>query len=346
MTSPLRKREPQRFNSGVHEGEVPAGSPQNRRFGMTSTQTPSIRPYSSAIGAEVLGVDLSRPLDDRTWAQIHRAFLDYSVLFFRDQDLAPEQHLAFSRRFGELEPYPFADGMAGYPELVEVVKLPDEVQTFGGGWHVDMSFRETPPLGAALYAIDVPSAGGDTLFANMHLAFESLSRGMQKLARSLRAVHDSHLYLSFKEAREPAYRGMKMRNDDPPAVRAHPLTRMHPESGRTSLFISPGYCGQLEGMNAPESAALLDMLERHATRHEFICRFRWPRPGRCPKGSPARRFSRIGRRARCACPHQSPCEQTQAPPASSTDSHGAPRGDSCAPGLRRLPERAPATLSP
>ena len=234
-----------------------------------------IRPWSAAIGAEVLGVDLSAPLDEGVWTQIHEAFRRHLVLFFRDQDLTPEQHLAFSRRFGALEPYPFADGMEGYPELVEVVKLPDEVNAFGSGWHVDMSFREAPPLGAALHAIDVPPAGGDTLFANMHLAFETLSPGMQRLVRSLKAVHDSHLYLSFEDAHLPAYRGMKMRNDDPAEVRAHPLTRVHPESGRTSLFISPDYCGRLEGMNAAESAALLDPLERHATRHELICRFRW-----------------------------------------------------------------------
>lgn len=235
----------------------------------------SIRPYSAAIGAEVLGVDLSAPLDDGVWTRIHEAFRRHLVLFFRDQDLTPEKHLAFSRRFGELEPYPFADGMDGYPELVEVVKLPDEVVAFGSGWHVDMSFRETPPLGAALYAIEVPPAGGDTLFANMHLALETLSPGMQRLVRRLKAVHDSHLYLSSEDARTPAYRGMKMRHDDPAEVRAHPLVRVHPESGRTSLFISPDYCGRLEGMSAAESAALLDVLERHATRHEFICRFRW-----------------------------------------------------------------------
>ena len=234
-----------------------------------------IRPYSTAIGAEVLGVDLARPLDEPTWTRIHEAFRQHLVLFFRDQRLSPEQHLAFSRRFGTLEAYPFADGMDGYPELVEVVKLPDEVHNFGSGWHVDMSFRETPPLGAALYAIDVPPAGGDTLFANLHLAFETLSPGMQRLLRRLRAVHDSHFYLTFRTTRTPVYRGMKMRRDDPAEVRVHPLVRTHPESARTSLFISPDYCGQLEGMTATESAALLDMLERHATRHEFICRFRW-----------------------------------------------------------------------
>lgn len=238
-------------------------------------QTISIRPYSSAIGAEVLGVDLAHPLDEGTWTLIHEAFRQHLVLFFRDQDLSPEQHLAFSRRFGELEPYPYADGMNEYPELVEVVKLADEVETFGGGWHVDMSFRESPPLGAALYAIDVPPAGGDTLFANMHLAFETLSPGMQGLVRRLKGVHDSHLYLTFTRTQTPAYRGMKMRNEYPAEVHVHSLTRVHPVSGRTSLFISPDYCGQLEGMSKAESTVLLDFLERHATRHEFICRFRW-----------------------------------------------------------------------
>ena len=238
-------------------------------------RTLGIRPYSSAIGAEVIGVDLAGPLDEGTWTQIHEAFRQHLVLFFRDQDLTPEQLLAFSRRFGALEPYPYADGMNGYPELVEVVKLPDEVETFGGGWHVDMSFRERPPLGAALHAIEVPPAGGDTLFANMHLAFESLSPGMQGLVRRLKGVHDSNLYLTFPRTQSPAYRGMKMHLDDPPELRVHPLTREHPASGRTSLFISPDYCGQLEGMSKAESAVLLDFLERHATRHEFICRFRW-----------------------------------------------------------------------
>ena len=231
-----------------------------------------IRPYSSAIGAEVLGVDLSRPLDERTFGEIRRAFVDYQVLFFREQHLTPERHVAFSRRFGDLEPYPYADGVDGYPELVDVVKLPDEAHTFGGGWHVDMSFREAPPLGAALYALEVPPAGGDTLFANLYLAYETLSEGMKKLLGRLGGVHFSHL----ARACNPPFQGMKMRLDvDPAQTHVHPLTRVHPESGRTSLFISPDYCEQIEGMTVAESATLLDYLERHASRHEFICRFRW-----------------------------------------------------------------------
>ena len=231
-----------------------------------------VRPWSSAIGAEVLGADLSRPLDDRRIGEIRRAFLAYQVLFFRDQHLTPEQQLAFSRRFGALEPYPYADGVDGFPDLVDVVKLPEEVHVFGGGWHVDMSFRKTPPLGAALYALEVPPAGGDTLFANLYLAYETLSEGMKKLLGRLRGVHCSHL----DRAGTPPMRGMKMRLDTrPPETRAHPLTRVHPESGRTSLFVSPDYCERIEGMTVSESTALLEYLERHASRHEFLCRFRW-----------------------------------------------------------------------
>src|SRR5262245_8383482 len=140
-----------------------------------------VRPYASGIGAEIFGVDLSRTLDEQTWADVHQAYLEHLVLFFRDQHLTPEQHLSFSRRFGQLGSYPFAQGLDGYPELIEVVKMPDEVHNFGSGWHTDMSFRAAPPVGAALYAMQVPPAGGDTMFANMCLAYQALSPGMQEM---------------------------------------------------------------------------------------------------------------------------------------------------------------------
>ena len=231
-----------------------------------------VRPYSSAIGAEILGVDLSQSLDNHTWSEIHQAFLEHLVVFFRDQHLTPEQHIAFSRRFGDLEPFPFADGIDGHPEIVEVVKLPDELHNFGSGWHTDMSFREKPPLAAALYSIEVPPAGGDTLFANMYLAYETLSDGMKDLLKRLRGVHNSHL----DSGQVYTIKGMKMHMDDHPTeVYAHPLTRVHPDTGKASLFLSPDYCEQLEDMTVEESRTILDPLERHATRHEFACRFRW-----------------------------------------------------------------------
>ena len=151
-----------------------------------------VRPLASAIGAEIHGVDLARPLDNRTWAAIHDAFHEHLVIFFRDQDITPEQHVAFSRHFGELEPYPFVNGIDGFPELIEVVKMPDEVRNFGHGWHADMSFREEPPLGAVLLGLEVPPVGGDTMFANMYLAYETLSDGMKALVERARGTHDSH----------------------------------------------------------------------------------------------------------------------------------------------------------
>lgn len=236
-----------------------------------SSNKVEIRPYSSAIGAEIVNVDLTRALNDQTWVVIYRAFLDYSVLFFRDQDLSLDQHRAFSRRFGDLEAYPYADGVDDYPEIVEVVKLPDELHNFGSGWHTDMSFQSNPPLGAVLCAREVPVAGGDTLFANMYLAYDTLSKGMQQMVGRLNAVHYSH---TRRGASEPL-KGMKMRNTFAELTTLHPLVRRHPNTGKTSLFLSPDYCTQLENMSLDESQAILAPLERHATRHEFICRFQW-----------------------------------------------------------------------
>ena len=236
-------------------------------------QTVEVRPYSTAIGAEVLGVDLSKPLDERTWSEIHDAFHRYLVIFFRDQHLTPEQHVSFSRRFGELEPYPFVHGIEGYPELIEVVKLPDEVRNFGSRWHADMTYREVPPLGAVLYGIEVPPAGGDTMFCNMYLAYEMLSNGMKELAGRVRGIHNS----GEPSGHATNYRGMSLqvKKGRRREINTHPLVRSHPVTGKTSLFISPAYCRQLEDMTMEESRPLLDYLEAHATRHEFTCRFRW-----------------------------------------------------------------------
>ncbi len=232
-----------------------------------------IRPYSTAVGAEVLGVDLSRPLDDDVWSAIHGAFLDRLVLFFRDQTLTPRQQVDFSRRFGELEEYPFVRGLDGYPELIEIVKEADEFVNFGHDWHVDMTFRERPPTGAVLYAVEVPPVGGDTLFANMYLAWEMLSDGMKAVLRQVAGVHDSGE--PSRHARN--FRGMRMREREGGERRtaAHPFVRAHPETGRESLLISPSYCRRIEGMTDEESAMILGHLGRHATQDRFTCRFRW-----------------------------------------------------------------------
>jgi taurine dioxygenase len=232
-----------------------------------------IRPASSAIGAEISGVDLAEPLDNATWSAIHDAFHQYQVLFFRDQEMTPQQHVDFSRRFGNLVPYPFVHGIEGYPELIDIVKMPNEIKNFGAGWHADMSFSETPPLGAVLYAIEVPPSGGDTMFCNMTLAYETLSVGMKAYVDAAKGVHDSH----DPKGHSQGYKGMSLweKEGAKREIRVHPMVKTHPVTGAKSLFISPDYCMEIEGAEPGESRRILDHLERHATRDEFTCRFRW-----------------------------------------------------------------------
>ncbi len=228
---------------------------------------------SSAIGAEIHGVDLTRPLDNAAWSTIHDAFHKHLVLFFRDQDLNPEQHVNFSQRFGELVPYPFVHGIDGHPELIEIVKMPDETRNFGAGWHTDMSFAEEAPLGAVLQAIEVPPTGGDTMFCNMYLAYETLSAGMKAYVEAARGVHDSH----DPRGHSQSYKGMSLQENEGAEreITAHSMVRTHPVTGCKSLFISPDYCMEIDGAETSESRRILDHLERHATRDEFTCRFRW-----------------------------------------------------------------------
>src|SRR5437588_7051521 len=150
-----------------------------------------IRPLSGAVGAEIFGVDLAQELDDDTVAAIRRAWLDHLVIFFRDQDLPPARLLAVARRFGEPIEYPFVKGIDGFPEITPVIKLENERVNFGGLWHSDTTYLEIPPMGTMLVAREVPPIGGDTLFANMYLAYETLSAGMRQLLDRLTPVHSS-----------------------------------------------------------------------------------------------------------------------------------------------------------
>ena len=232
-----------------------------------------VKPIASALGAEVFGVDLAKPLEDESWSEIRRAFHEHLVLFFRQQVLTPEQQLTFARRFGPTEPYPFINGVEGYPELVEVVKLPDEAHNWGSSWHADMTYRKNPPAGAVLYAKEVPPFGGDTLFANMYLAYETLSPGMQRLVEQIEAVHDS----SDPTEHASLYKGIAMQGSGSGSreVAHHPLVQTHPVTGRRSLYLCRPYSIQFVDMTVEETRPLLDALEAHATRPELTCRFRW-----------------------------------------------------------------------
>jgi taurine dioxygenase len=231
-------------------------------------------PIAGAIGAKISGVDLSAPLDDDTVALIRRAWLDHLVIFFHDQALPPAQFLAFARRFGQPVEYPFVKGIDGFPEITPVSKLEHEKVNFGGLWHSDTTYLDIPPMGTMLLAREVPPYGGDTLFANMHLAYETLSPGLRRLLDGLVAVNSS------AKADTTKTREDRMRDGANPAARKeyaaeHPVVRTHPETGRKALYVNGGHTTRFKDMTEEESAPLLRFLFQHQTRPEFTCRFRW-----------------------------------------------------------------------
>ncbi len=236
-----------------------------------------IRPLAGAIGAEIAGVDLAGDLDDATIAAIRRAWLDHLVVFFRDQELAPVCFLALARRFGEPVEYPFLKGLDGSPEITPVVKLEHERINFGGLWHSDTAYLASPPMGTMLLAREVPPYGGDTLFANMYLAYESLSAGLRHLLDGLVAVNSS-AKADVTKTREDRLRDTARADAHAEYVAEHPVVRTHPETGRKALYVNGGHTVRFRDMTEAESTPLLDFLFAHLSRPEFTCRFRW-QPG-------------------------------------------------------------------
>ncbi|MDE1173323.1 MAG: TauD/TfdA family dioxygenase [Parvibaculaceae bacterium] len=235
-----------------------------------------VKPISGALGAEIENVDLSRDLDNETFSDIHQAFLDHQVIFFRDQTMTPDQHKAFARRFGSLNVHPYVQGLEGHPEIIEIVKEPGDKVNFGGGWHSDMSFLEVPALGSVLYAIEVPPYGGDTLFASQYRAYEALSDGMKALLDGLMAVHSAKNEYSSSGHSAQKRESMKVAvADGYVGEYLHPVVRTHPETGRKALYVNPAFTDRFAGMRRSESKPLLDFLFRHCTQEAFTCRFRW-----------------------------------------------------------------------
>jgi taurine dioxygenase len=234
-----------------------------------------ISPLAGALGAEITGVDL-RNLSD--WSAVQEAFLAYSVLVFRDQQLAPADLMRVGARFGEPCHYPFVTGMDGFPYIFEVVKEPDETRNFGGAWHSDTTYLQQPPLATLLYAVETPSHGGDTLFANTRAAYDALSEGLRKLVDGLVGVNSAELKRSGGRTHQHAnIKGMKVHDTDAAAgyVAEHPVARTHPETGKKALYLSLGHTTRFRGMTEEESAPLLGFLSEFQVRPEFTCRVRW-----------------------------------------------------------------------
>jgi taurine dioxygenase len=240
----------------------------------------AVERIAGSLGAEVEGVDLRQDLPDEVLAEVRQALLDHQVIFFRDQHgLTPDRQLAFARRWGEIHLHPYMQGMPDFPEVLEIRKTPADKKNFGGSWHSDQMFTAKPAMGTMLYAVEVPSAGGDTLWTNQYLAYESLSEGMRRMLDGLRAESRGDNFAGHDGKSRKDYYADKisMRVKDPGEVQTvtlHPLVRTHPETGRRALFVG-GHVHRFEDMTEAESGPLIDFLMQHSTRPEFTCRFRW-----------------------------------------------------------------------
>jgi taurine dioxygenase len=243
-------------------------------------QTITAKPVSGALGALIEGVDLSHDLDNQTASDVHQALLDHCVIFFRDQRMTPEQHLRLGRRFGTLNVHEFVDAMPGHPEILVVAKHEADTKNFGGGWHSDVTYLDEPALGSILYALEVPEYGGDTMFANQYMAYETLSPGMQRLLDGLVAVHSArHIYgvgADNDYARLKGLSAMTIRRSEAAHRETeHPVVRTHPETGRKGLYVNRNFTVRFKDMTVEESRPLLNFLWEHAVKPEFTCRFRW-----------------------------------------------------------------------
>jgi taurine dioxygenase len=239
-----------------------------------------VRRLTGALGAELTGIDLAVDLSADALAGVRQALLDHCVIFFRDQVMTPDQHLAFARRFGAISIHPYGPQVPGHPEVMRVFKEKEDKINFGGGWHSDMTFLDKPPLGSILYAKEVPPHGGDTMFANQYMAYEALSPGMKKTVDALNAVHSANAQYGvdgLSEAnRNNDKRSMKpTTSEGAKAEVVHPVVRTHPETGRKALFVNVGFTQRFEGWTKDESRPLLRWLYEHCAKPEFTCRFSW-----------------------------------------------------------------------
>jgi taurine dioxygenase len=238
-----------------------------------ATSSIVVRPVTAVIGAELCGLDLREPLSAEARKCVERALLEHLVIFFRDQPLSPEQHIALARQFGEISIPPFAPRYGTDPELIVL----DQTSPEGEGadaWHSDNTFMAQPPMGSILKAVQLPSVGGDTCFASMYAAFEALSAPMQALLEGLRAEHDLTRPLEKAIAAGHSTADLaEVQRAWPPV--AHPVVRRHPVSGRKALFVNANSTTRILGLSERENDLLLPFLLEHVRSPAFQCRFRW-----------------------------------------------------------------------
>jgi taurine dioxygenase len=240
--------------------------------------TITVTPISRFVGAEIGNVDIAAGLSDEQFLEIRRAFVAHGVIFIRDQNLSPDQHIEFAKRWGDINVNRFFQAVDTHPIIAEVRKEANQKTNIGSTWHTDHSYDQIPAMGSILYAREVPKIGGDTLFSSMYAAYDHLSDGMKDTLLRMRAEHSSRH--AFGEA---AYVDMdkddvadRLSNTaDATQDATHPVIIKHPLSGRPALYVNGDFTVKFEGWSQPESQPLLDYLYQHAIQNEFTCRFKW-----------------------------------------------------------------------
>ena len=245
------------------------------------SQSFEIRAFDAPLGAEVIGLDLSAPINDDDFKRIHRAHLDRHVLVFRDQRILPAEQIAFSRRFGPLQIHVLRQfQLPGHPEILRISNILEDGQPIGLGdaghfWHSDLSYKEKPSLGSMLHAQELPSEGGDTLFANMHSAWDTLPDDLKQQVQGLRAEHTYLAKYAELQAKSPWRPNLTPEQIAEVKPVVHPVVRTHPETGHKALFVSEHFTSRIVDVPEAKSQALLTRLFDHSVQPEHVYRHQW-----------------------------------------------------------------------
>ena len=232
-------------------------------------------PVSGGVGVEVYNVDIKSGIDAGTFDELRAAFVEHGLIFLRDQHITPDEHIAFAERWGEININRFFPRLDGYDQIATVTKEPDQTTNIGGGWHTDHSYDHVPAMGSILIARETPPVGGDTLFACMYTAYDTLSDGLKQTLEDMKAVHSSRHIFGEQSSYRDTMKDRFSNPEDATQDAVHPVVITHPESGRKALYVNPGFTLHFDGWTEAESKPLLDFLYAHAVQLEHTTRFQW-----------------------------------------------------------------------
>ena len=229
-----------------------------------------VKLLSGALGAEISGVNL-QDASDKNFEVINNLLLEHKVIFFRNQNISPKEQLKLASRFGPIEQHAYVKGLDDYPEIVQIIKKPNEKNQWGENWHSDVSYNVKPTKVVILKSIKIPPVGGDTMFANMELAWETLDGKIKDKIKDKKALHSSLGSEFFVDN----YEGMEGNGNHDEYSNVHPIVRTHPETGKKILFVNWTYAKNIVGMDKKESEEILNKIFKHQARLDLTCRFQW-----------------------------------------------------------------------